>query len=228
MNCIIIEDDPFSQSILEAHIEKIKGLSLVHVFNDAVSAIKAIEELNVQLIFLDIEMPGMTGLEFLEELMIEPRIIITSGNKEHAFEVVQQKVDGFLFKPIEFVDFKNAIEEIQDKIRTELETPLFKEYLFVKNSGIIEKIAFKDILFIEAKNEYVQIQTTQKSHLIFGKISSVHKRVPDDYFARVHRSYIVNCAKIDQIDSFVITMNDYKIPVSKTYKSNLFKKLNLL
>ncbi len=233
MNCIIIDDDELSRRVVEEFISRTDFLNLTHSFSGAVEAINYIKQgEEVHLIFLDVEMPEMTGIEFLNSLSHPPQVIIVSSKEKYAIQAFDYNVTDYLLKPITYARFFKAaskVYEIFNKGRSLTDTD--KEIFIKKNSSLV-RIKYNDILWVEALENYVVINTTNDKFTIHFTMKSIENQLPIVRFKRVHRSFIVNVSRITSIEdnSVVIKMADSKkvIPIGKSYREKLLNEINLM
>ena len=228
MNSLIIDDDPLTREFISQYIRRTDFVKLVAVCQDSLEAINFIEENdNIDLLFLDIEMPEMSGLELLKVLKYPiPTILITS-QKEYALESYDYGVVDYIVKPVDYVRFVKAIRKVQEQHwRTErLKDSV--EYVFVKINSNLVKIFMKDILYIESLADYVLIHTKDHQHIFLSTMKALVQRLPS-YFVRIHRSYIVNCRNIDYIEDTSVVINKKMLTISNTYKADFYEHLHLL
>ncbi len=233
MNCIIIDDDEMSRRVVEEFIDRTDFLNLTNSFTNAVEAINYLKQgEEVHLIFLDVEMPEMTGLEFLNSLTLSPQIIIVSSKEKYAIQAFDYSVTDYLLKPITYARFFRAASkayEIFNKGRSLTDTD--KEIFIKKNSSLV-RIKYNDILWVEALENYVVINTTTDKFTIHFTMKSIENQLPMVKFKRVHRSFIVNVSRITSIEdnSVIIKMTDSKkvIPIGKSYRDRLLNEINLM
>ncbi|GAB5557532.1 MAG: LytTR family DNA-binding domain-containing protein [Schleiferiaceae bacterium] len=234
LKCIIVEDEIIAQKNLENHCKKHESVELLEVFSNGLDAIEFLKSNEVDLIFLDIEMPELTGLEFLEKSPILPQVIFTTAKKEYAFEAYQHDVTHFLKKPISYSSFEVAITKALKNAtptkaaETTVTAPESINEVFIKVSGKFVRLSFDEILYIENVGDYVKIVTPGKSHVIHGTIKAMAAKLPENLFYRVHRSYIVNLTHIVDIEEGTLVIRDKVIPISRANRSGLMSKINLL
>jgi DNA-binding LytR/AlgR family response regulator len=233
MKCIIIDDDKVSRLVIEKYINKTDFLDLSESFDNAVDAANYFNnKKEVDLIFLDIEMPGMSGVEFLESLDNLPQIIVVSAKEKYALQAIQHDVTDYLLKPVVFSRFLKAVTKA-NKLFTEELKKESSEGIFIKSSSSsFIRLFYDDILWIEAMENYVVIMTYNQKHTIHFTMKALLNKLPEDKFVRVHRSYIVNKNRIERIDDNMIIMHteDAKksIPISKSYKDDFMKNINIV
>jgi DNA-binding LytR/AlgR family response regulator len=206
-------------------------MELVAECNDAAEALDILSSNQVDLLLLDIEMPGMTGLDLIKKLgNTKPLIVFTTAKKDYAVEAFELNVVDYLVKPIALPRLKQAVDKAQETLDSNKQELKVEEqgFVFVKDNGVLKRIAIDDIFFLEAMGDYVKVHTPQKFHVVHATLKSIEEKLPSSKFIRVHRSYIVAINKIDYIQEGTISIGKTSIPVADTHKSNLNKRLNLL
>jgi DNA-binding LytR/AlgR family response regulator len=232
MKCIIIDDDELSCRLLEDFVQRTSFLEHVQSFTNAVDAINFIKEGNsVNLIFLDIEMPEMTGIDFLNTIKHPPQIVIVSSMEKYALEAFEYSVTDYLLKPITYARFFKAANKALENYDKNQQGSDDKE-IFIKKSSSLVKIKYSDILWVEALENYVVINTRNDKFTIHFTMKAIENQLPTALFKRVHRSFIVNIREIFSIEdnSIVIKMPDGKrvVPIGKSYRDKLLKEINLM
>jgi DNA-binding LytR/AlgR family response regulator len=231
MKCIIVDDNKMARMALKQLVSQVPILELAAECNDAAEALNSLDSTQVDLLLLDIEMPGMNGFDLIKKMgNSKPLIIFTTAKKEYAVEAFELNVVDYLVKPIALPRFKQAIEKAQEAIESNKQEVKVEEqgFVFVKDNGVLKRIAIDDIIFLEAMGDYVKVHTPQKFHVVHATLKSIEEKLPSSKFIRVHRSYIVAINKIDYIQEGTISIGKTTIPVADTHKSNLNKRLNLL
>jgi len=234
MECIIIDDDRLSRKILEEFIGKTEGLHLVRSFSDAVEAINFIRasELNIHLIFLDIEMPEMNGIEFLNSLKSQPQIIIFSSKEKYALSAFEYDVTDYLLKPVAYSRFIKAVDRATARFERNKVNSIGKEEIFIKKNSTLIRLKYDDILWVEALENYVIINTYREKFTIHFTMKAIEQKLPVNKFTRIHRSFIVNtsCIEVIEDNSVLVKTNDgiRSIPIGKSYKEKLMKDINLI
>lgn len=220
IKCIITDDEPMARKGLRGYIEKIDFLTLVGECEDAIQLNTMLKNQQVDLIFLDIEMPEMTGLELLSNITNPPKVIIVSAYEQYALKGYEFEVVDYLLKPVSFDRFLKSANRIHALLQTEQKEA--DDYIFVKSDKQLKKILFKDILFIESMENYVIIQTVSSKEIVYTTLKQIHESLPQDIFQQTHRSYIVNINQVNAIDGNLLNVNSYKIPVARNLKDNIF------
>lgn len=228
MKCIVIDDETLAQEILMNYIERTPALRLVGVFSNSFEALTFLKNNPVELIFLDIQMPVLSGIDFLKTLYPRPLIIITSAYPQYALESYHFEVVDYLLKPFSYERFEQALAKI-DRFKQKLLDKSFEqsssEYLFVKVERRLVKINLDDILFVEGFGNYVKIYTPREVVVTREKMGDVEKYLPASTFVRVHKSYIVSLRHIDSIEQETIYAGKYFIPIGNSYKAEFFSRL---
>jgi len=224
MNCIIVEDEPAAQSILEKHISLCPGLTCSGIFGDALSAQEYLDSNTVDLMFLDINLPEMSGISFLRSLVHPPLVIFTTAYPEYALDGYDLEIVDFLLKPFSFERFCKAVNKAKDKF-TAKEIPSLLNKITVKTDKRIYQIAIDTILFVEACGDYVAINCTDKKLIVHGTLKSWEEKLKNASFQKVHRTTIVNLQKIDHIEGNQIYIAQHKLPIAEPYKAALLGKM---
>jgi DNA-binding LytR/AlgR family response regulator len=231
IRCVIIEDEPLAISKLETFIAKVPGLNLLKTFQSGVEAIGWLRENPADLIFLDIQMEQLTGIQFLEATDLDTRIIITSAYEEYAIKGFELNVTDYLLKPYSFQRFIKAVDKVIDYYSERKE--LIKadvnnsRFLFVKTEFRYERIDIDNILYIQGMKDYLRIICSDKKIMTLQSFSKIEHRLPAGKFCRVHKSYMVALDKIRSVERGVVIIADQRIPVSNTYKESFYKKIKL-
>lgn len=229
LNCIIVDDDELSQLTLRKCVEQVKFLNLIAVCNDALEATEVLANNSVDLVFLDIEMPNMSGIDLVKNFEV-PQIIFVTSKAEFAPEAFDLDVTDFIIKPVELPRFlkacDRALQNAQGRTVTEGEG---SGYVFVKHDSRYIKIKMEEIHYVEALADYVNIYLENSRHTILSTMKAIEAKLPEKEFVRVHRSYIVRIDKIVEIEDNTIILHGNKlIPVSRSYKENLMNHLRML
>ena len=232
MKCIIIDDDKITCSVIEDYVKRTSFLTLSETFMGAVEAINFINEGNkVDLVFLDIEMPEMTGIEFLNTITQKPQIIIVSSREKYALEAFEYNVTDYLLKPATYARFFKAANKALENFDT-IKNEASPDEIFVKKGSSLVKVKYKDILWIEALENYVVINTLADKFTIHFTMKAIENQLPSPLFKRVHRSFIVNLKSIFSIEdnSVVIKLTEGRkvIPIGKSYRDQLLSDINLI
>lgn len=224
MNCIIVEDEPAAQSILEHNIALCPDLRCCGIFSDAFSAQAYLDTNTTDLIFLDINLPGMSGVSFLRSLVHPPLVIFTTAYSQYAVDGFDLEAIDFLLKPFSFERFYKAVNKVRERFNTKI-LPSPPQKFSVKSGRRIYQIAINDIRFIEACGDYVTLFCTDKKLVVHGTLKSWEDRLKGSTFQKVHRTTMVNLSKIDHIEGNQIQIGDHKLPVSEPFKEQLLERI---
>lgn len=233
MNCIIVDDDKLSRRILEEFINKTEGLYLKHSFSEAVEAVNTLKkEDDIHLIFLDIEMPEMTGIDFMNSINAHPQVIIVSAKGKYALDAFEYDVTDYLLKPVTYSRFFKAIDKATLRFEKDKNNLIGRDEIFIKKNSTLVRLKYEEILWVEALENYVIFNTFKDKYTIHFTMKAIEQKLPSSNFTRVHRSYIVNTSTIDVIeDNSVIirtTEGSKTIPIGKSYKEKLMRDINLI
>jgi DNA-binding LytR/AlgR family response regulator len=234
MNCIVIDDDSVSRLLIEKYVNKTEFLEFRGAYNSAIDALNAMQSENdIDLIFLDIEMPEMSGVEFIKTLKNLPQVIVISAKDKYALEAIEYDVTDYLLKPISFTRFFKAVEKASKRHKEFQEQLTGKDGIFIKSSSSsLVRLKYEEILWVEALENYVIINTFNSKYTIHFTMKAIINKLPLKMFARVHRSYIVNLAKIEMIEDNAIIMKikgeNKSIPIAKSYKEDLMNNINIM
>ncbi|HPD96464.1 MAG: response regulator transcription factor [Bacteroidales bacterium] len=234
MNCILIDDDEMSRRVIEEYASKVDFVNILNSFSNPVDALNFVRNNpdNVNLIFLDIEMPEMNGMEFLEATTNSPQVIIISSKDKYALKAFDYSVTDYLLKPVMFPRFFKAVSKAYEKFNKQRSASDLDKEIFVKKNNTLIRIKYGDILWVEALENYIVINTPNERFTIHLTMKSIENQLPIEKFKRIHRSYIVNISRIESIEdnSVVIRTNEGRkiIPIGKSYRDKLLNELNLL
>jgi DNA-binding LytR/AlgR family response regulator len=228
LNCVIIEDLKVAADYLVRCCEKSGRIEVKGQFPDVSSALEFLNSNTVELLFLDVEMPGATGFELLDNIAYKPKVILTTSKEKYAYNAFQYHVADFLKKPFTYNRFIEAL----DKIAVSEEAPASKSnaanHIFIKSDGKLVRLNNDDILFIESMGDYVKFVTADKKYVTYNSIKNLEEKVNKDCFMKVHRSYIINLLKIDDIRENDLFINGIEIPISKNLRADVLKRLTIL
>lgn len=224
-SCIIIEDEPLALERTKAFVDKIPFLNLCGTFDNALDGLSYLRSNKVDLLFLDINMDELTGIELLESSKIESQVIITTAYQEYAIKGYELNVTDYLLKPFTFDRFLKAVNKAQENMsRPNLNVPA--EYIFVKTENRLEKINLSEIIYIEGMRDYRRIHTADKRIMTLQNFSELEKIIPSNVVCRVHKSFMVGINKIESIERSRIKIFNQIIPISETYRELFFQVIN--
>jgi DNA-binding LytR/AlgR family response regulator len=230
LKCLIIDDEPLAQNVIENYLKNVDYIELVGKCDNALSALSWIKKQKIDLIFLDISMPFISGIDFIKTLQNPPAIILTTAHKEFAVESYELNVLDYLLKPISFERFLKAVNKLENNEASKVIKPVVDDsesdtFIYVKSEKKNVKILLKEILFIESLKDYIKIQTLNKSIVTQVPISAIEQRLPES-FLRIHRSFIVARDKITAYTQHDFEIGKYQIPIGRNYKSAVAKIFN--
>jgi len=224
INCVIVDDDPVSRKLIGELVNKTEWLNLVGTFDSAVSAGNELPKLDIDIILLDVEMPEMTGLEFLNNIQGEFNVILITSKQEYAVEAFDLNALDYITKPVNYARFVKACEKARKSI-SEGKTSKLSNHLFVKSGTVYERIELKDINYIESMGDYISIHTSTKRHVINITMKETMEKLSKLNFARIHRSFIINMDKVETIEDNSVAINGKSLPISRSHKKDLMEKL---
>ncbi len=222
IKCIVVDDEPLAVSLLGSYVEKIPFFELVFSTENPILALEYIQKNDADLIFLDIQMPELSGINFMKIVGDKMKYILTTAYSEYALEGYEHNVIDYLLKPISFDRFQKSALKAQERFPNETSQ---NSYFFIKSSGQQHKINFDEILYVESIKDYVSIKTENQEYIVLDTLKSLEKQL-SDRFTRIHKSFIVNVDKIIRINPKTISLLlEIEIPMGETYKSDFFLKL---
>ena len=226
IHCIIIDDEPPARRVLSQYIEKVQFLKLHGAFSNAMDALPVLKAKGIQLIFLDIQMPTLSGIQFLRTLNDPPLVIFTTAFSEHAVDGFELKALDYLLKPFSFERFLKAVGRAYEHLELLQKngTSTKSQYLIIKADKKIHRIHQDDILYLQAFGDYVRIFTKQSTHTPKARLNEIEQSLPKDKFIRIHRSYIVALNAIQYIEGNRVILEAQELPVSASYKNDLIKQ----
>ncbi|MFS4455983.1 LytR/AlgR family response regulator transcription factor [Maribacter sp. 2304DJ31-5] len=235
MNCIIIDDEAAARAIVRQLCSKVPELDVIEEFDNAIDAIKFLNQQAIDIVFLDIHMPGFSGVDFVQTLKDPPRIVLTTSDTNFAIEAYQyEAIVDYLVKPITSERFEISMQKIQNalakrpKAATAEGTSDLGEDLYINIDRRLIKLKFKEILVIEAKGDYIDIKTEKESYRVHTTLKKIKEKLPERTFLQIHRSYIINFTKIIDIEDNSVLIEKSVIPISRSNRPELMRRLNLL
>jgi DNA-binding LytR/AlgR family response regulator len=231
MKCIIVDDEPLAIEILESYVSKIDQLEIAGTFRNAVSAFAFLQQNTIDLIFLDIQMPKLSGIDFLRTLKNPPKVILTTAFRDYALDGFELEVVDYLLKPIPFERFLKAVAKVLHQpaapvaaaVKTETASP--DSFVYFKVDKKMIKTRMADILYIESIKDYVKVKTADKEIITQQKISYLEESLPRELFLRIHRSFIVNVERIDAYSATDVEIGKHFVPIGRNYKNDVMKIL---
>jgi DNA-binding LytR/AlgR family response regulator len=231
LRCVIVDDEPLAITIMEGLLKKIPHVQVIATFNSALPLYEFIKDNEVDLLFLDIEMPSLSGVEFVKSLSKTPSVIFTTANKNYAIEGFDLNIDDYILKPITFERLVKAVNRVYDKHtqNTPSDTKESEtEYIYLKENKKMVKVYLKNILFCESLKDYVKVVTTAKTVITKQQISYFETSLNNANFLRIHRSFIVAMDKIDAFSASTIEIGGIELPIGRKYKDHVLETLDAL
>ncbi len=233
IRCLVVDDEPLALDILEDYISKVPFLDLVKTTTSAIEALQLVQQDQIDLVFLDVQMPELTGIQFLKIINGKCQVILTTAYPQYALEGYELNVVDYLLKPIPFDRFYKAVQKVQQQNHTQAVAPEpvaapvvvnnAPDFIFVKTEHKIQKIYLDDILYIEGLKDYISIFTAAERVITLQNMKKMEEVLPSGRFVRVHKSYIVSLDKIESIERSRISICDKVIPIGDTYRDQFFK-----
>lgn len=231
MKCIIVDDEPLAIEVIESHLSKLDDVEVIATCTNALNAFEILQKESVDLIFLDIQMPKLTGIDFLKTLQHPPKVIFTTAYRDYALESYELNAIDYLLKPISFDRLLKAIGKVYGQMTTitpDITSTIIEngDHIYVKADKKMVKIKLNEVLHIESLKDYVRIKTTNKTIITHQKISQLEEKLPKNDFLRVHRSYIIATQKVDSFSGAIIEIGEKEIPIGRNYKNQVISFLN--
>jgi DNA-binding LytR/AlgR family response regulator len=225
LSCIIVDDEPVARKILHEFVDHVPFMDLQGKFENATKAEAFLKNNVVDIIFLDIEMPKVSGLQFLQKMNIESMVILTTAFPQYALEGYELDIIDYLLKPFAFNRFLKAVQKAKDyhEMKTRIGGTIQSSYIFIKSEKRIEKIELNDMLYAESVGNYVSVYTDGKKIIAYLTMKSLESQLPVDDFIKIHQSYLVNCSKIDAIEGNEIKIGGKSLPISRNYRDLVMK-----
>lgn len=226
INCLVVDDEPIARQGLLEHISQIDFLHTIAACKNAIEASSFLNKQPVDLIFLDIQMPKLTGIEFIKQLKNPPLIILTTAYPEYAIEGYELNVLDYLLKPISFTRFLKSALKVQEYLIKQNNASIkHNDYFFIKCDQKLQKIVVKDVLYVEAMSNYVVIHTKNKKFITYITFKGLEEKLPPELFIRIHKSYIVSIHSIEAINPNEVILEKNSLPLSKTYRDEVINRI---
>ena len=228
INCIVVDDEPLARQLIESYINQLPGLACLGSFSSAIEAFAALHQFQVDVIFIDIEMPGITGLNFIKSLKIAPKVIFITAYAEYAVDAFEIDAIDYLVKPVTFERFLKAVQRVElNENLPELlqQQTLNLSYIFLKVDKRLVKIDLSSIVHIEGLGDYLKVHTTHQTYVTYMTLGKLESLLPASVFIRIHRSSIVNSSFIQFIEGNHVSVNNTDLAIGQTYRENLIRKL---
>lgn len=229
LTSIIVDDEPISRSFLERYCEKIGNVTVAGSFPDSETALQFLQKNEIDVLFLDVEMPGDSGFQLLDKLIVMPKVILTTSKTEYAYDAFQYNVTDYLKKPFSYVRFQESVSKAFESLNDKKDAVKAdkKEDVFIKSDGKLTRLNYEDILYIESVGDYVKYCTPDKKYITHSTLKAVEEKMNNNHFMKVHRSFIVNLRKISNIQEYTLLIGSSLIPISKLLKTEVMGRLNL-
>lgn len=227
LSCIIVEDLQVAADYLSRCCEKSGLVSVQAHYTNVAEALEYLNRNAIDLLFLDVEMPGATGFELLDQLAYHPKVILTTSKSEYAYNAFEYNVTDFLKKPFTYQRFLDAVHKLINN-NAEPAPTNNNDHIFIKSDGKLVRLKNDDILFMESMGDYVKFVTNDKKYVTHNTIKHLEEKINRQCFIKVHRSYIINITKIDDIRENDLYIKGFEIPISKAHRAEIIKRLNII
>ncbi|MFK7905601.1 MAG: LytR/AlgR family response regulator transcription factor [Chitinophagales bacterium] len=234
MKCLIVDDEAISRRTLVKMCSKVDFLDVIAECSDATQALIYLQNEDIDLIFLDIHMPNMTGIEFVRTMRQLPQVIFSTSDENFALEAFEYNVTDYIIKPVTYPRFLKAVQKAHaiyesESVTSSTHAPKIEQQtLFLKEDGRFTKLNITDILWIESVGDYANFITVKDKHTVHATLKKIEMRLPPERFHKIHRKYIINLSKIIDIEDNSVLIKDKILPISRRNKDSLMKKLNLI
>jgi two-component system response regulator LytT len=220
IRCLIIDDEPSSQNVLKSFIKKIDYLEVLHICNNALEALEFLKSNSVDLLFLDINMPQLSGISFYKSLKKPPKVVFTTAYSEYALEGFEVEATDYLLKPFSFERFVKAVSKIKEINDAKL------DYIIVKSEKKLHQVKIDDIYYIEGLGDYIKVHLKDRFLVTYKSLKKMNNSLPKSIFIQVHKSFIINKNKLDYIEGNLAIINANKIPLGQKYKKEFLEDFN--
>ena len=217
ISCVIIDDEPSSQNVLKSFINKIEYLDLKYICNDALEALEYLKNNNIDLLFLDINMPRLSGISFYKSLQNPPKVIFTTAYSEYALEGFDLEAIDYLLKPFSFERFVKSVSKIKA-----LNDKIIKS-IIIKSNKRLHQIKIEDVYFVESLGDYIKVHLKDRFLIVYKTLKKMHDELPKSVFVQTHKSFIINKNKLDYIEGNLAIINSNKIPLGQKYKKGFIE-----
>ena len=235
LSCIAVDDEPLALEKIKSYVEKVDSLELVSTFDNGISTLSFLKENRIDVMFLDVQMEDLSGIQLLETIALKPKVILTTAYDKYTLKGFELNVTDYLLKPFSFQRFLQAIDKVYDIVLSEKNrTPTShnennhkaqQDYIFVRADSKYKKVNFDEILFIEGMKDYIRIHTISDKMMTLKSFIQIAEHLPENIFIRVHKSYLVSISKIDSIERNTIIIGENRIPIGERYRKHFFYML---
>lgn len=226
LKCIIIDDDPISRDVLKTCVDKTHFLKLRGSYSNAMEGKIALDKKDIDLIFLDVEMPEMSGLQFLETFKNVPQVIMVTSEKKYAFEAFKHDVTDYISKPVDYPRFLKAAERAMYYEENLVQGKGEEDFVFLKVDGSMIKVRNSTIEYVEAMGDYVKVVTSEKNYVVHSTMKAFVAKLPEDDFLRIHKSYILNINKVEEVVESYAIGEYFNLPISRSNKKQLLQRIS--
>ncbi|CAN5555145.1 LytTR family DNA-binding domain-containing protein [soil metagenome] len=225
--CVILDDEPLAVDLLKSYVDRTEGLSIAYAGTNVFEAIQFIQKNNIDIIFLDVQMPELTGLQVLKIIGTHYQVIFTTAYTDYALDGYDFNITDYLLKPITYERFMKAVDKTNKPIEYNSvpETNIANDFIFIKTDSKMVKVNLQDIIFVEGLKDYLSIHTNTEKLITLMTLKSLELLLPDRQFIRVHKSYIIALNKINSIEKSRIFIGNEVIPIGDTYRDNFLKRI---
>ena len=230
LHCVIVDDEPLAITIIEGYLKKIPYIEIIGKFDNALPVYEFLKENSVDLLFLDVEMPNITGVDFLKSLSSPPAVIFTTANKSYAIDGFDLNVEDYILKPVTFERLLKSVNRVYEKInqKTIKDKNSTDEFLYLKENKKMVKVYYKNILYLESVKDYVKVVTTCKTVITKQQLGYFESILDKSRFLRIHRSFIISSDKVDAYSLSGIDIGNTELPIGRKYKEDVIKVLDNL
>ena len=228
MKCVIVDDEEISRKIIQQFVEKTDFLELKGLCTNGIEAAEVLRKDAIDILFLDVEMPEMDGIELIKTMKEKPQIILITSKEKYAVEAFEFDVTDYIVKPPTYARFLKAVNKVREILLKSDENEISDEFIFIKSDSRLVKIDTKKIFYIEAQRDYVNIVTNEQSYIVYSTMKGIKEKLPHDNFVRVHRSFIISLDKINDIEDNTLLINKKIIPIGASHKASLMKRLKII
>lgn len=232
MNCVIVDDNRLARLTMRKLVEQVGDIDLLADFGDPLQAFNYLKENEVDLVLLDVEMPGMSGLELVRSLPSRPIVVLITAKEEYAVEAFELNVADYIVKPVTLARFLKAITRVRELYNSRNEklewSEKEKDYIFVRSNSVLTKIRISDIIYIQALGDYINIYTGNTRNTVHLTLKGIEEKLGTGNFYRVHRSYLIAVDHVDRVEEGMAYIGKHPIPIGEQYKKDLLKNLNMI
>lgn len=228
LNCVIVEDEPLARNLLVEYVKKVPSINLIEACSSPIAALEVLRNNAIDVLFLDVQMPELTGISLLKVLQKKPMVILTTAYSEYAIQGYELDVVDYLLKPITFERFLRAVDKVIQRLKSKTVTTIVEKtqatseqpFVFVKDGTKLVKVVFDDILYVEGLKDYVTIHTKNQKIVSLQRLKTLEDQLPPDKFIRIHNSFIVALNAVDVVHTNNVQIRDTQLPIGETYKKS--------